>query len=517
MAAAAVQPSDATVGADLLVATAPPAETADSADGAPAAEATTELPESKPAADLGPAFALVYPPFWVGRGPHPKLLVQLLGACVMLFIFCFLYVGAAWNPQPHLHSLEVAVLSCDAGVPLSLQPLLPPALSAAPPLGAQLVAGTLFDAASPAAGLLGWRGFTCGAAAGGACGAASADACRAELVRAVERGEAWSALFVPAGFTAAVLSNAPALRLNASTARVEHIYGSGRSLSTYTYVRSYVSAAVGGISGALARAALSDATLSATLSKSFFVTPLALVATDLHPVVHFGQHFATYVLCVLLWMGSAFTTALIYQYKTAAETDALRNTRPIPAAEALRTLLSKSGVAVAFSFLQAVSLVAVILCIGRYSEARGGNADGCQFAHNPGVAIAYGAYMAWSFLSINALSLHVFGQERFTAITTLLLIVQLTSAGAFFSEQLSNQFFRVGRGLPFYYGVRAFRTIFFGGQENWMPINWMVPTVWNAGCWGIYAAFTVARLQRRVLAGAQPIQALTPLTGVVLA
>jgi hypothetical protein len=59
-----------------------------------------------------------------------------------------------------------------------------------------------------------------------------------------------------------------------------------------------------------------------------------------------------------------------------------------------------------------------------------------------------------------------------------MLILQLTSAGAFFSETLSNRFFLIGRGLPFYYGVREFRTIFFGGQENWSPINWMVPTVW---------------------------------------
>jgi hypothetical protein len=65
--------------------------------------------------------------------------------------------------------------------------------------------------------------------------------------------------------------------------------------------------------------------------------------------------------------------------------------------------------------------------------------------------------------------------------------------------------------------VRAFRTIQFGGQENWMPINWMVPTVWNAGCFLAFTIFTVARLQRRVLVDKQPISALTPLTGVVLA
>ena len=50
-----------------------------------------------------------------------------------------------------------------------------------------------------------------------------------------------------------------------------------------------------------------------------------------------------------------------------------------------------------------------------------------------------------------------------------------------------------------------------------MPINWMVPTVWNAGCMAAPGVFTVARLQRRVLVDKAPLGALTPLTGIVLA
>jgi hypothetical protein len=365
------------------------------------------------------AFALVYPPFRVGRSVNPKLLVQLLGACVILFTFAWLYIGAAWDPHLRLRSLSVAVLSCDAGVPPALAPALPPAFVAAPPLGAALLASSLFDPTSRAASLLGWRTFQCGAAAGGACGvtAATADACRAELVRAVERGDVWSALYVPRGFTAAVLSHAPAFGMNATGATMEHIYGSGRSTSTYTFIKALVVATSAGMSSALGASVLANAALGAAMSKSFFLAPFTLVATDLHPVIFFGQHFATYVLCVLLWMGSAFVASLTYQYKTRAEVDALRNARRITVSEALRTIAAKSLLATCFSFLQAISLVSVMLCLGGYHAGAGAH-HGCQWAHNPGRAIAYGAYMAWSFLSINALCLHVFGVERFTAITT---------------------------------------------------------------------------------------------------
>ena len=383
-----------------------------------------------------------------------------------------------------------------------------------------LLAGSILDPSTAAGSTLGWTAFACSAAGGSACGSASAAACRAELVRAVNNGQVWSALFVPATFTANVLTGAPALAAamgrNATTAVVEHIYGAGRSPSTYTYIKSVVSATVAGLASALGRNVLGNSALSAAMSKAYFMAPLALLDTNLHPVVHYGQTFASYVFCVLLWMGSAFTAAALSQYKTRAEMEHARGT-PVPVGKALRIVAVKSSVAIAFAFIQAIALVSVLLCLGRYIADGPDGSSGLTWAHSPGLMIAYGAYMSFSFLSLNALSLHVIGVEKFTAVTTLLLIVQLTSSAGFFSETLSNRFFRVGRGLPFLYGVRAFRTIMFGGQENWMPINWMVPTVWNVGCFLAFTLFTVALLQHRVMVGKQPIQALTPLTGVVLA
>ena len=499
-------------------AAAPPAE------APPAADAAAKDGDAAPSSNVS-VFTLQYPQLLVAygrtgwRGPNPRLLVQLTGASTVLMVFAYLYIGVSWNPGARLKTLQVAVLSCDAGLPSALAPALP-ALAAAPPMGTALLAGSVLDPTSAVGSTLGWSAFACSAAGGSACGSTTAAACRAELQRAVDRGLVWSALYVPATFTADVLSGAPALASamgrNASTAVIEHIYGAGRSPSTYTYIKSVVGATVAGLATALGRSVLGNAGLSAAMSKAYFLAPLALLDTNIHPVVHYGQNFASYVFCVLLWMGSAFTVASQSQYKTRAEMEHVHGA-PVAVSTALRIVAVKSSVALAFAFIQAIALVSVLLCLGRYIADGPDGSAGLTWAHSPGLMIAYGAYMSFSFLALNALSLHVIGVEKFTAVTTLLLIVQLTSSAGFFSETLSNRFFRVGRGLPFFYGVRAFRTIQFGGQENWMPINWMVPTVWNAGCFLAFTIFTVARLQRRVLVDKQPISALTPLTGVVLA
>ena len=163
------------------------------------------------------------------RGVSKTLLWQLLGVCIMLFAYCWLYVGVSWSPLPRLPALKVALLSCDAGVPAALAPALPPALSAGPPIGQQLLAGSLFGTASPVAGLLGFYWYTCSAAAGATSCATVAAACRSELVGVVNDGKAWSALYIPPGFTAAVLSNAPAFHMNATQPTVENIFSSGAS------------------------------------------------------------------------------------------------------------------------------------------------------------------------------------------------------------------------------------------------------------------------------------------------
>ena len=191
-------------------------------------------------------YALHYPPFFSkGHRVNPRLIAQLFAACAALFLLGWMYMGATWDPKSNLYKLEIAVLSCDTGVAAELVPHVPPSLSAAP-LGSQLLAISVYNPSSPVSELLGWKAFVCVAAGAdapaGTCGSAHASLCRSELLQAIDDGKYWSGLFVPATFTTDVLSSVPAFGMTQSQASFEHVYGAGRSSSTYSFIKGVVAA-----------------------------------------------------------------------------------------------------------------------------------------------------------------------------------------------------------------------------------------------------------------------------------
>lgn len=405
----------------------------------------------------------------------------------LVFALAFLYTGSYWNPQAHYKSLQVAVLSCDAGAPAALVSVLPPQLGAVP-LGTALLAGSVFNVTSPAAKLLGWSAYTCNAAMGAPSCAAVASACRAELVDAVESGRVWSALFVPSTFTSAVLSNSPTLApatgfASPSIPIVEHIISTGRGYSTYTTLTIIVNNTVAGVVQGLGTMLAANPVVAAMLRPAYFVTPAKLVQTDLHPVNNYGQTMVAQTSFVCLYIGSMFNAFILLNMKRRVDSNGVAS--QLSTREALRLIGRRLALGVTFCFIHAIAVVAVILCLGNYSTS---SAHDCQWARNPGVAIAYCAYMAWCFMTMNAVMLGISGEDGYSTFATFMLILQSCCDAGVFSDLLSTKFFKIGRGLPWYYGVRALRTIFFGGQANWMPINWMVPTVWNAGLSIAYVA-----------------------------
>ena len=82
---------------EMSAAVALAAEAPPSADGDGDREPCKPPLEDAPASSddgKAPAYRLDYPPFWVGRAPNRRLLVQLVVASALLMLFCLLYVGA---------------------------------------------------------------------------------------------------------------------------------------------------------------------------------------------------------------------------------------------------------------------------------------------------------------------------------------------------------------------------------------------------------------------------------------
>ncbi|GIL64456.1 hypothetical protein Vafri_18362 [Volvox africanus] len=216
------------------------------------------------------------------------------------------------------------------------------------------------------------------------------------------------------------------------------------------------------------------------ISPTFLASGVSVKEVNLAPVKNFGQHFASYIFCVLLWLGSSFVVVSSYQFKLKTEQQLLMQSKQegqqaygtgmVRVRHLARALMVKGAVAALFMFVLMVFLCIVLWALGKGTE---------QWHLNPGYAIAFGWYMSWSFIYINAVLLHFIGIERFSSVTAFLLILQLTSASGIMSIELCNRFFYIGKGLPFFYGVRGFRTIFFGTCRNKMYINWLVFTAYN--------------------------------------
>ena len=55
------------------------------------------------------------------------------------------------------------------------------------------------------------------------------------------------------------------------------------------------------------------------VSPNFYISPISLVNFNVAPVHTSGQNLASYVLCVLLWLGTTFIVSSMYPFGTKTE------------------------------------------------------------------------------------------------------------------------------------------------------------------------------------------------------
>ncbi|GIL86444.1 hypothetical protein Vretimale_11641 [Volvox reticuliferus] len=444
--------------------------------------------KSKTEPDLTSLEAPYFQPYW-----SPAFFLTCFGAILVIWVFCWLYVGAFWNPTTRLGNLHVAVLNCDmvpGGSTLNASFIASSNLSklVPAPLATSLLSASIWNKSSSLSRLLRWENGSCTGAgdSGRVCGTPQQEAdCLASYSDDVLQGGAWALLYFPSNFTASYLSfflGSGALGGAQNQRPVAHyVYARGRDYSTYTYVGMIIlNNLMPGLSQKLTWGLANNPGVLQIMSPTFLASGISVSEVNLAPVKNFGQHFASYIFCVLLWLGSSFVVVSSYQFKLKSEQDLLTNReherQQAPGAGVLRlrhvarALMIKGVIAALFMFVLMVFLCIVLWALGKGTE---------QWHLNPGYAIAFGWYMSWSFIAINAVLLHVIGIERFSSVTAFLLILQLTSASGIMSIEICNRFFYIGKGLPFFYGVRGFRTIFFGTCQNKMYINWLVFTAYN--------------------------------------
>ncbi|KAF9431315.1 hypothetical protein BGZ94_000022 [Podila epigama] len=392
-----------------------------------------------------------FPQFFVLPHLLSKYAWLLFAATSLVMIaYTWLYLGSLWSPLTRVKNVEIILYNADKGFDYSTTPpqLLPlfQGITRNSSLGS-VVQSQIMDPAAPLNHIFNWvdksqePGWTYDA-----------------LVDHVDKGKTWGVLYIPANFSNNLLTFAPS---------------------------TYMSKSMDALSKGFEQNLLSspaNQTLLQVMYPPLWVQAIHFTETVMHPVLVYGQNFATYVIFIVLYIGSLLAVYSICKYLPntietvgvltfGEESDAVKNRHQIPKFPAFRIVLARHTVSMMFSLLHTIFIWMVPQVL-----------HGTQMSEHfsAGYAFAFIWFTGWSFISILFLLSHLLTVDGFQVPATMLMILMFTSSGGILDWVLMPGFFQVGKAFPFTYAVRGMRSIYFGSLHDKMWINWLVIFGWIA-------------------------------------
>lgn len=422
------------------------------------------------------------------------MFVTLLVAVLIVWAFAWLYLATAWNPQARLKHVKVSILSCDVGVPASVQQQLPAALRPlaaqlnAQPLGVALLSRSAWNVSSPAHRVFNWRNFTCPGhtTPTSNCTPEVEAACLKALQQQLLDGEVYAAVHFPSNLSTSYITTAFGTNTSAQLKPLlfHYIKATGRQMSSFNLIDAGIRSIHRSMSDAFTGLVASTPQLANATNPFFYIAGLTLRTTDLAPVLFFGQNLATYLLQMMVWIAALAVVATLYDFRLPAELAHLTGGPKATVREELTTLSIRASVGVVTTLVCSALLIAVVVALG----------DGKQFVgENPGYAIAFLWFCSWTYMAVNGVLINVLGPTKYSIVSTLLLVLQITSSTGVLGHELSPAFYKVGWVFPFFWGVRGLRAIFFGALTHHLWKSWLVMLFWNLGSGLVWAVVWVAR------------------------
>ncbi|KAF9299993.1 hypothetical protein BGZ74_008418 [Mortierella antarctica] len=408
----------------------------------------------------------------------------LVATSVVMIIYTWLYLGSLWSPLTRVKNVEIVFYNADKGFDFSTTPpqLVPlfQGIAHNSSLGT-MVESQIMDPAGALNHVVKW-----------------VDKTQEEgwdynsLVDYVDNGNTWGLLYIPSNFSNNFLSYAPSTIAGPATAAsakpvvMEYVFDQGRNYATHSIVEKYVSKSMEALSRGFENRLLTspaNQTLLQVMHPTFWAQSIRFYETVMHPVLVYGQNFATYVVFIVLWIGSMLAVYSICKFlPTTIETvgvltlgpeepTPVGGKKPLPKFPAIRIVLARHTVSMMFSLLHTIFIWMVPQVL-----------KGHQMAANfsAGYAFAFIWFTGWSFISMQFLLAHLLGVDGFQIPATMLMILMFTSSAGVLDWIIMPGFFQVGKAFPFAYAVRGLRTIYFGSLENKMWINWLVIFAWIA-------------------------------------
>ncbi|GJJ72952.1 hypothetical protein EMPS_05310 [Entomortierella parvispora] len=405
----------------------------------------------------------------------------LAATSFVMIVYIWLYLGALWSPLTRVKNVEILLYNADAGfdysqTPAQLVPLFQ-SITQNASLGA-IVQKQIMDPTGALNHVVNWvdksqePGWT-----------------RDSLIDHVEKGKSWGLLYLPSNFSNNFLSYAPSNAGPATAASIkvvdmEYVFDQGRSYATHSIVEKYMSKSMDAMSKAFEQQLLTspaNQTLLQVMYPVLWVQAIHFSETVMNPVLVYGQNFATYVVFIVLYIGSMLAVYSICKYlPNTIETvgvltfgpndpDVPASRKQIPKFPALRIVLARYTVSIMFSLLHTIFIWMVPQVLRGHQMSEHFNA---------GIAFFFIWFVGISFISILFLLSHLLTVDGFQGPATMLMILMFTSSGGILDWAVMPGFFRVGIVFPFTYGVKGLRSIYFGSLREEMWINWLVVLAW---------------------------------------
>ncbi|KAI8921775.1 hypothetical protein BC831DRAFT_475747 [Entophlyctis helioformis] len=398
----------------------------------------------------------------------PTSLVLSIGTSIVVMLYALAYLGVLWDPQSRLPHVRVGFVNADAGFDFSSTP---------PPLAAaitaqfknrtmgQVIQSTLLAPDTPSRNALDWIDLT------------SENLSHQDAIDRVERNEFWNIVYIPANASNVFLRNfnldgRPSSKL--TYMYIEDIYDQARQLTVASFTTGAVNSIFRGFGAAFNEKLLAGInTPNATVTVNpitFFVS-----GTNIHPVRFFGLNFATYIICLVLWLSGLITMGLMTTIYEAG----LVRLREFNLVGHLRTplriVMSVQFASLLASFFHALTAWG-IYCAFNNSATSGFNPDYSSFTvlmYMWFITVAFHTFA--TFLAIN------FGKDNFGLPMSLLLIFQLATSSSILDPDIMPPFAHVTYGLPFHYAVRSMKCMLLSSSCHDMGKNTGVLTAWLVG------------------------------------
>ena len=269
------------------------------------------------------------------------------------------------------------------------------------------------------------------------------------------------------------------------------IWDQGRSLPTYSFLSTTLTAALAGLSSAVTRQIYSNIAAlpygTNIVKAAFLFSPVPVLSVDVHPVSHYGMNFFSYLSGLVLWIGSIVTMTVVIKWSSGVERRFFASHSQTPT-----NLHAGFGISIRVLLVALINIVQAALVLSVLPALGGGGIT----------AYGYGHLFVWLWYSAFCMSLTVgglvalVGPEVFQLFATLWLILQLTSSGGLIDQVLQPGFYQIGVAFPLYYVVQGNRTILFGSYYH-IEKDALVLFGWAVGSLIVIALLATRRIDRQ--------------------